>query len=70
MRVSFSHLFTSLPDGAISPVRKTRVRGVDLKPGLWIGEGISVRGVELHGLKGRDLEVEVEGGISLVKAAY
>jgi hypothetical protein len=70
MRVSFSDLFTSLPDGGISPLRKARIRGVDLKPGLWIGEGVVVPGVELISLKGRDLEVEVQHGVSLVKAAY
>lgn len=70
MRISFSNLFTSLPDGAISPLRKARIRGIDLKPGLWIGEGVTIFEFEVVGLKGRDLEVEVDQGITLVKAAY
>jgi hypothetical protein len=70
MRVSFNQLFTALPDGGISPLRKARIRGIDLKPGVWIGEGISILGVEMDRLRGRDLEVEVDQGITLVKAVY
>jgi hypothetical protein len=70
MRVSFAQLFSSLPDGSISPLRKTRIRGVDLKPGVWLGEGVWVLGVDIFALKDRDLEVEVDQGVTLVKAAY
>jgi hypothetical protein len=70
MRVSFTQLFTALPDGAVSPLRKARIRGIDLKPGLWMGEGISVLGVDIDRLKGRDLEVEMDQGVTLVKAVY
>lgn len=70
MRIPFSNLFTSLPDGSFSPLRKARIRGIDLKPGLWIGEGVTIFELEVIGLRGRDLEVEVDQGITLVKAAY
>jgi hypothetical protein len=70
MRVSFIQLFTALPDGAISPLRKARIRGIDLKPGVWIGEGVTVLGVDIHAIRGRDIEVELEQGVTVVKAVY
>jgi hypothetical protein len=70
MRISFSQLFRELPEGGFSPVRHTKIRGVDLKPGLWIGEGMGIVGVDLGTLAGRDLEVEMEQGVAVLKAAY
>lgn len=70
MRVNFADLFTSLPDGGFSPIRKARIRGVDLKPGIWIGEGVTALGVDLERMRGRDLEIEMQQGITLVKAVY
>lgn len=70
MRVAFTQLFTIHPDGSFSPVVKTQIRGFNLKPGMWIGEGVSIPGLDLQVLRGRDLEVEVMQGVSVVKAAY
>lgn len=70
MRLSFAQLFTALPEGGFSPVRNARIRGVDLKPGLWIGDGMRVFELELMSLSGRDFEVELQHGIAILKAAY
>ena len=70
MRISFSQLFRELPEGGFSPLRPLRIRGVDLNPGLWIGDGMRIVGVEFSGLAGRDLEIEMEQGVTVLKAAY
>ena len=70
MRISFSQLFRELPEGGFSPVRPTRIRGVDLKPGLWICEGMGFLGVDIGTLAGRDLEVDMDQGVAVLKAAY
>jgi hypothetical protein len=70
MRMAFTQVFTILPDGSFSPVAKTQIRGFNLKPGMWIGEGVTIPGLDLQVLRGRDLEVEVLQGVSVVKAAY
>jgi hypothetical protein len=70
MRVAFSQLFRELPEGGYSPVRQTRIKGVDLNPGLWIGQGTEIVGVDLSSLAGRELEVDMEQGVAVLKAAY
>lgn len=70
MRVTFSQLFRQLPEGGFSPVRHTRIRGVDLKPGLWIGDGMGIVDVDLSSLTGREFEVEIDQGVAILKAAY
>jgi hypothetical protein len=70
MRISFSQLFRELPEGGYSPLRHTRIRGVDLKPGLWIGEGMGIVDVDLGSFAGRDFEVELDQGVTILKAAY
>src|SRR5688500_18704191 len=67
MRISFSQLFKELPGGGFSPLRHARIRGVDLKPGLWIGEGMRIVEVELSSLAGRELELEMEQGVAVLK---
>jgi hypothetical protein len=70
MRISFSQLFRELPEGGYSPLRHTRIRGVDLKPGLWFGEGMGIVVVDLGSFAGRDFEVELDQGVTILKAAY
>ena len=70
MRLPFAQLFTALPDGSFSPVRKARIRGIDLKPGLWIGDGVQIFDLDLATLRGREFEVDLQQGVAVVKAAY
>lgn len=70
MRVPFGQLFTSFPDGSFSPATKLQIRGILLRPGMWLGEGVSVPGLDLERIRGRDLEVEVQQGVAVVRAAY
>ena len=70
MRIPFAKLFSLLPDGSYSPLSKTEIKGIPLKPGLWIGEGISIPGVDLAVLRGRDLEVEIQQGTYTIRGAY
>lgn len=70
MRIPFAKLFTLHTDGSFSPLSKTEIKGVLLKPGLWIGDGVGIPGVDLSVLRGRDLEVEVQQGIYTIRGAY
>ncbi|MDB4947684.1 MAG: hypothetical protein JWM27_333 [Gemmatimonadetes bacterium] len=69
MRVPFSKIFSVLPDG-FSPLSRVEIRGIALKPGVWLGEGMSIPGVELMAIRGRDLEVEVSANAQVIRGAY
>ena len=69
MRVPFSKLFSVLPDG-FSPLSRVEIRGFALKPGVWIGEGMSVPGIDLMSIRGRDLEVETTNLAQVIRGAY
>lgn len=69
MRVSFAKVFSVLPDG-FSPLSRVEIRGFTLKPGVWIGEGMSIPGLELMAIRGRDLEVEVTSAGQVIRGAY
>ena len=69
MRVPFSKLFSVLPDG-FSPLSRLEIRGFTLKPGVWIGEGMSIPGLDLMAIRGRDLEVESSTMGQVIRGAY
>jgi hypothetical protein len=69
MRVPFSKLFNVLPDG-FSPLARVEIRGFALKPGVWIGEGMSIPGLDLMAIRGRDLEVELANSAQVIRGAY
>jgi hypothetical protein len=70
MRIPFAKLFSLLPDGSFSPLSTAEIKGIPLKPGLWIGEGVNVPGVDLAVLRGRDLEVDLQQGTYTIRGAY
>jgi len=70
MRVSFSSVFQANPDGSFTPRGVVRIGGVQMGPGVAFGRGVSVGNIELAAMQGRDLEVENEGGIIVIKGHY
>lgn len=70
MRVPFTKVFTPQPDGSFTPITKVQLKGCTLNPGVWLGDGMMVADLNLGVLKGRDLELQVAQGCSVIQAAY
>ena len=70
MRMSFFELFEVTTAGQIQPRTTVRIGGVQMTPGVVFGGGVQFGGVDLHSLQGRDLEVENEGGVHVIKGVY
>ena len=70
MRVPYSQVFQVNPDGSVSPRVAVHINGVQMGPGVAFGGGVSFGGVDLAALKGKDLDVEVSGGIYHIKGHY
>jgi hypothetical protein len=69
MRVPFAKVFSVLPDG-FSPLSRVEIRGFALKPGVWIGDGMSIPGLDLMAIRGRDLEVDLTSAGQVIRGAY
>ncbi len=69
-RKTFWEIFKVHPDGTIEPLRSVRIGGVQFGPGVRFGKGIAFGGVDLGLYVGRDLEVEDDSGISVLKGIY
>ncbi|MBC8550954.1 MAG: hypothetical protein H8D23_15015 [Candidatus Brocadiales bacterium] len=58
MRVPFSQIFQINQNGMITPLTVVKLGGVTMGPGVAFGGGVSIGGVELTSLVGKDLEVQ------------
>lgn len=70
MRVSFYEVFNVTVDGAVSPKKSVVVGGVTMNPGVSFREGVAFSGVDIAAHLGKDLEVEYEGNVVIVKGVY
>ena len=71
MRMSFDELFQRNADGMISPRVPVHIGGVAMGPGVAIGGGESIDGVDLSQFVGRDFDVEVrEDGVRMIEGVY
>lgn len=61
MRVPFSRLFDTLPDGSVVAKVPLRVGSVDIPSGFAMRPAVSLAGIDIGAASGRDLEVQVEG---------
>ncbi len=69
-RVTFDSVFTRYEDGSLEPMQKIRIGGVSLGPGVRFSRGTSFAGVDLALFIGRDLDVEKENDVLVIKGIY
>lgn len=70
MKKSFWEIFKVHPDGSIEPIRIVRIGGVQFGPGVRFGRGVAFSGIDLALYIGRDLQVEEQDGIIILKGIY
>ena len=70
MRVPFDAVFQTNPNGSISPKTIVTINGVTMSPGVALGGGVSMGGVDLTSMRGKDLEIEKQGGGVIVTRHY
>lgn len=70
MRVRFNDVFRVNHDGSISATVPVVVGGVRLDPGAQFGRRVRLGHVHFAGVAGRDLEVDVQGGVTYLVRPY
>lgn len=61
VRVPFSQLFETCPDGSVVAKVPLRIGSVDIPPGFALRPRVSLAGIELDSAKVRELEIQPEG---------
>lgn len=61
VRVPFSQLFDTCPDGSVVAKVPLRIGSVDIPPGFALRARVSLAGIELDSSKVRELEIQPEG---------
>lgn len=69
-RMQFNSVFTTHEDGSLEPLQRVRIGGVTMGPGARFGNGVSFSGVNISQFIDRDLEVETDGQILVIKGIY
>lgn len=70
MRVRFNEVFTTHGDGSVSPKMPIVVGGVRLEPGQEFGCRLRIGTVHFAAVRGRDLEIERQGGLTFLVRHY
>ena len=70
MRVPFSYVFQTNADGTVSPRGSVHVNGITIKPGTSIGSKVSFGGFDISTAVGRDLEIEKNKDVVVIKDVY
>lgn len=70
VRVRFNDVFRVNQDGSISARVPAVVGGVRLDPGAQFGRRVRLGNVHFAGVAGRDLEVDVQGGVTYLVRPY
>lgn len=70
MRVPFDSVFQSNPDGSISPRVSVSINGITMTPGVFFTGGVSFGGVDIASLRGKDLEVDANNGITMLRGYF
>lgn len=70
MRVRFDEVFTVNGDGSVMAKVPVVIGGVFVNPGVEFGCRVRIGTVHFAGVKGRDLEVERQGGVTFVLRPY
>lgn len=69
-RVPFNTVFKLLPDGRIEPTQQIRVGGIVLSPGVILGPGQIIAGIDFTQYKKNDFEIAVDGPYLVIKGIY
>jgi hypothetical protein len=69
MRVSYFDVF-SIQNGQATPKTRTRIGGVEMGPGVSFGGGVQMGGLDMAKMAGKDLEVEYDGPVTVIKGHY
>ncbi len=69
-RITFDSVFIKNPDGSLKPKQRIRVGGVELGPGVSFRKGVAFGGIDFTEFIHRDLEVETDGEILVIKGIY
>lgn len=69
MRKRFDDLF-AIQNGMVTPKTLVGLNGVVMGPGVAFGAGVSFGGVDLTTFVGKDLDVEVQGNLTVINGYY
>jgi len=69
-RINFFQIFKVNSDSSIEPSKIVRIGGVQFGPGVRFGRGVSFSGIDLSQYIGRDLLVEEQGDVLIVKGIF
>lgn len=67
MRYNFNEIFKENPDGSLTPIRRIRIGGVELGPGVTFSRGAYFGGVDFTLFRGHRIEVNQEGDVFIVQ---
>jgi hypothetical protein len=70
MRVSFNTIFIQHPNGTLEPKQRIRVGGIEFGSGVVFSRGVAFGGIDFTQFIGRDLEVETENEVLVIKGIY
>ena len=70
MRVKFDQVFQVNANGSVTPRTRVQIGGVTMGPGVAFGGGVSFSGVDIASKRGKDIEVEQQGDIVVIKGFY
>jgi len=69
-RVNFNSIFEQRPDGTLTPRQRIRIGGVELGPGVIFSRGVAFGGVDFTQFIGRDLDIETDGDVLVIKGIF
>ncbi len=70
MRYNFSEIFRENPAGSLTPIRRIRIGGVELGPGVTFSKGTSFGGVDFTLFRGRNIEADQDGEILVIQGIH
>ncbi len=71
MKVKFDQVFTKNIDGTLSPLRPTRYGNITIRPGVTLGSGVVLGGIDFSHFSSHELEIEEEkDGTIIIKGIY
>lgn len=69
-RQNFWTLFQQTSNNKLTPRVILNVNGVVIGPGIMLGPGSYVGGIDFHKIIGRDIAVEIQNNVYIVKGYY
>lgn len=69
-KIAFNSVFIQHPDNSLEPRQRIRVGGVEFSPGVRFTKGIAFSGVDFTQFIGRDLEIETDADVIVIKGIY